>query len=73
MHWNHDAGLVGLTHVDGMAAALPAKYEAQSFGHADHVSCRSGGLFRRHAGISIGLMKMSSVGTGKPTSRKLST
>lgn len=73
MHRDYHTSLVALTDVDRVTAALSPKNEAQALGHTDYVFCRGGRLFWRHAGISMGLMKMSSVGTGKPSSIRLST
>lgn len=65
--------LVALTHVNRVTPALSPENEAQTLGHTDKIFCRGGRLFWRHAGISIGLMKMFSVGTGRPSSIRLST
>src|SRR6266571_560313 len=72
MHRDHDTRLIALPYINGVTATLTPEQEAQSFGNTNQVlrcGCRQ---LRRHTGISIGFMKMSSAGIGKPSSTRLS-
>src|SRR6266567_4607134 len=72
MHRNYNPCLVALPYINRMAASLAPKHEAQSLGDAHKIFRCGRGQLRCHAGISIGLIKMSSVGMGNPSSTRLS-
>src|SRR5690242_19878143 len=70
MHRNYHPRLVACTHVDSVASALTPKHEAQFQGDTNEVLCGGSRKLRRHTGISIGLIRMSSVGIGRPSSTR---
>ncbi len=72
MHGNYNATLVFGPDIYGMAAALTAKFKAQLFDDTDKLPRFDRGQLFGHAEISIGLIRMSSVGIGRPSSMSVS-
>ncbi len=73
MHWDHDARSIPRTHVNSMAASLAAQFKTETLGDAGCFFARDNRQFRAQAEISMGLIRISSSGTGSPSSRRVST
>lgn len=71
VHRDHNSRVISRTHVDGMATCLSSKLKPQVLCNSGYVFARHGWWFGTHAGISIGLMRMSSSGTGRPSSTRV--
>ena len=70
MHGNHYSSLVLGPNVNRVATPLPSELETEAFSHTRDFFRGCDGKLRRHTGISIGLISMSSVGIGRPSSSK---
>ena len=73
VHRDDHARLIAGPDIDGMAAALAAERKSQKLCNTNQIPWLLLQQFRSHTVISIGLIKMSSAGMGKPSSVKVST
>ena len=72
MHRDHNSCVVSRMHVDRVTIPLSSKLITQSLRDSGYVFARHGRQLGTHAGISIGLMRIFSTGTGRPSSMRLS-
>jgi hypothetical protein len=72
VHGDDHTCLVGPANLDRVSSALPAEFKTESLGDAHHVLRGGHRQLGSHAGISMGLMRMSSSGTGRPSSTRVS-
>jgi len=72
MHGDNDPSLIRGPYVNGMAPAPTPQDKARLLCYAGHLLSRNHRELWAHAGISMGLMRMSSSGTGRPSSTRLS-